>query len=121
MEKLVKPKYWISFNMVILAAAQIAMGWAKSYSSILAVRFFLAFGEACILPGLIVYLFHWYRRYEITSRVAFIFGGGILIGSLAGILAFLLNLVLNKQKGYSGYVSDWKIARGRSDLSCTYS
>ena len=37
-EKLVKPRYWISFNMLILAGAQIGMGFVTNAARVLVVR-----------------------------------------------------------------------------------
>lgn len=126
-ERFIKARYWISFNTLILGGAQIGMGWVTNAGHIWAVRFFLGIGEAGILGGLILLMMHWYTVHQTAFRVvgcfpansvdektadegyertqSAFFGLAALIGSMSGILAFLLNLVLNNASGRYGWVS----------------
>lgn len=64
------------------------MGLVTNYGQLLALRFCLGAAEAGLFPGLSFYLNGWYRREEISRRMAFFWGGAVLAGAFGGIFGW---------------------------------
>ena len=62
-------------------------GFTKSYSGLLACRFFLGLCEGGLLGGMILYLSMFYRRHEMLFRIGMFYCAAPLSGAFGGLLA----------------------------------
>lgn len=63
------------------------LGFTKSYSGLIAARFFLGLCEGGLLGGMIVYLAMFYRRHEMLYRIGLFYCAAPLSGAFGGLLA----------------------------------
>lgn len=79
----------IFFTSIILSWGLIMtlMGLVKSFSGLMAARWFLGMAEAGLFPGVNYYLSCWYKRSELGIRAAMFFSAAALAGSFGGLLA----------------------------------
>jgi len=59
----------------------------QNYSRLLACRFFLGLCECGLFPGFVLYLFEFYRRHELQTRIGLIYGAASVSGAFSGLLA----------------------------------
>lgn len=85
--KKVKPHIFLSVSMLMFGVVTIAQGFVKSYSGLLATRFFLGFFETGVFPGCFYLLAMWYKRGESQKRFTFFFISTALAGAFGGLLA----------------------------------
>lgn len=93
---------WIPLIMVAWGAVMIGMGFVRNFAGLLAARIILGVAEAGLFPGIAFFLSQWYRRYEISSRVAIFFSAVTIAGAFGGLLARLINL-MNGVSGLEGW------------------
>lgn len=60
---------YVSINVIIWGSLLAALAGCKSYSSLLACRFFLGAAEAAAVPAWVVFTSQWYRKEEQAFRV----------------------------------------------------
>src|SRR6202158_1135321 len=81
---------WIARIMISWGLVTILTGSVRTSGQFYAVRFFLGVAEASFLPGMIVYLTHWFRLRERSRAIACLYAAvptASLVGSpLAGWL-----------------------------------
>ena len=81
---------WIARIMISWGLVTILTGFVRTSGQFYAVRFFLGVAEASFLPGMIVYLTHWFRLRERSRAIACLYAAvptASLVGSpLAGWL-----------------------------------
>ena len=82
----------------------VGMGFVQNFHGLLAARIFLGITEAGLFPGVSFFLTQWYRRYEISWRIALFFSAATAAGAFGGLLARLINL-MDGVSGYEGWVS----------------
>lgn len=70
----------------------------QSYGSLIACRFFLGLFEGGLFPGVILYLSTFYRRQQLTLRIAMFFAAASLSGAFSGLLA----AAISKMDGVAG-------------------
>ncbi|TEY62245.1 hypothetical protein BOTCAL_0165g00050 [Botryotinia calthae] len=68
-----QPHIWLSGSILAFGIVMFAQGFVKSYSGLLATRFFLGLAEAGIFPGSFYLISIWYKREEC------ILSGGVVI------------------------------------------
>ncbi|KAJ9633858.1 hypothetical protein H2204_006644 [Knufia peltigerae] len=85
--KKVGPKYYIPFLCFSWGVITTLQSQVKSYSGFLAVRFFLGLMEGGIFPGIILYLSSFYRRSDLSLRIALFWSAASLSGAFSGLLA----------------------------------
>jgi len=90
------------------------MGFVQNFGGLLAARIVLGIAEAGLFPGIAFFLTQWYRRFEISLRVALFFSAATVAGAFGGLLARLINL-MDGVGGYEGWVSSSKLSH-RSTL-----
>ncbi|KAJ3339209.1 hypothetical protein HDU93_008502 [Gonapodya sp. JEL0774] len=64
------------------------MGATTNFASLVAVRVAVGSMEAGYSPGTALYLAFWYRKYEVSSRWAYMYGGAGVISSFGGLIAY---------------------------------
>ncbi|KIK65241.1 hypothetical protein GYMLUDRAFT_39605 [Collybiopsis luxurians FD-317 M1] len=88
MLKAVGPNYLLSTLLTLWGIVTTLQGVVKSYSGLLACRFFLGLFEAGVPPGLVLYLSYFYPRYKMNTRISAYFSSTSLSGAFSGILAY---------------------------------
>jgi ACS family tartrate transporter-like MFS transporter len=74
---------WIARIMISWGLVTVLTGFVRTPGQFYAVRFFLGVAEASFLPGMIVYLTHWFRLRE-RSRAIACFYSAVPAASLVG-------------------------------------
>ncbi|KAK4936832.1 High-affinity nicotinic acid transporter, partial [Elasticomyces elasticus] len=98
-----KPHVWLSGCMFMFGLVTLLQGFVKSYSGLLATRFFLGFFETGMFPGCFYLIGMWYTRREAQKRYSFFFSSTTLAGAFGGLLAAAIgNLNLTNTR-YSGW------------------
>ncbi len=81
---------WIARIMITWGLVTILTGFVRTTEQFFAARFFLGIAEASFLPGMIVYLTHWFRLRDRSRAIACLYAAvpaASLVGSpLAGLL-----------------------------------
>ncbi|EKC99973.1 hypothetical protein A1Q2_05737 [Trichosporon asahii var. asahii CBS 8904] len=88
-----RPSMWIPIIMIAWGAVMIGMGFVENFAGLLAARIILGVAEAGLFPGIAFFLSQWYRRFEISLRVAVFFSAATVAGAFGGLLARLINLM----------------------------
>jgi MFS family permease len=113
-----KPNVWLSGCMFLFGLATVCQGLVKSYSGLLATRFFLGLFETGMFPGCEFSLHYhykslmsdagfyligmWYRRHESQRRYSFFFSSTTLAGAFGGLLASAIGK-MDGMRGYQGW------------------
>lgn len=85
--KKLNPHVWLAACILIFGIIMIAQGFVKSYSGLLATRFFLGLAEAGIFPGSFYLISFWYKKEESQKRFTVYWSSTILAGAFGGLLA----------------------------------
>ncbi|SMR55012.1 unnamed protein product [Zymoseptoria tritici ST99CH_1E4] len=79
------------------------MGAAQNKTQIIVLRVLLGLFEAGFAPGCAFYLSSWYKKYELTSRFAWLFTSTAVAGTLSGLLAGVILDHLEGARGFRGW------------------
>ncbi|KAH8893604.1 MFS transporter [Thozetella sp. PMI_491] len=74
----------------------------QNYAGVLACRFFLGMMEGGLFPGIILYLSEFYRRQELSLRIALFWSASSLSGAFSGLLAAAISN-MNGVAGLAGW------------------
>ncbi|KAG2143823.1 major facilitator superfamily domain-containing protein [Suillus bovinus] len=85
--KYVGPRWMLPTMVTIWGLVATMQGMVKSYSGLLACRFFLGLMEGGLFPGLVLYMSFFYPRERLQIRVATFFASASLSGAFSGLLA----------------------------------
>ncbi|KAK7228076.1 hypothetical protein V2G26_000246 [Clonostachys chloroleuca] len=83
----VPPSIYLPSAMAVWGVVSGCTALAHSYGGLVAVRFILGFCEAPFFPGAVYLCSSWYKRNELSLRVALLFGGSMLSGSFGSLMA----------------------------------
>ncbi|KAL0061216.1 hypothetical protein AAF712_011975 [Marasmius tenuissimus] len=86
--KAVGPNLLLPTMLTLWGVVTTLQGVVKTYSGLLAARFFLGLLEGGVFPGLVLYLSYFYPRYKMNLRVSAFFAAASLSGAFSGILAY---------------------------------
>merc|ERR1712093_127219 len=84
------PGKWIPFISFGFGLLSLCTAFVKTFGQAAAVRFLLGVFEAGMLPGIAYYLSRWYRKAELTFRLALYVVTAPLAGAFGGLLASAL-------------------------------
>ncbi|KXS17079.1 MFS general substrate transporter [Gonapodya prolifera JEL478] len=82
------PSRWLGRIMTSWGIVATCAAAAQNYSGILTVRAILGCMEAGFAPGTALLMTFWYKKYEVSSRWAYMFAGATLLSSFGGLVAF---------------------------------
>lgn len=102
--KYMGPGWFIPITTILFGICSLATAWVKTVPQMMAVRFLLGLFEAGMLPGIAYYLSRWYRRAELTFRLALYIVTAPLAGAFGGLLASAI-LTLDQVAG----LRDWRM------------
>ncbi|KAJ1736048.1 hypothetical protein LPJ61_000191 [Coemansia biformis] len=86
--KKVTPSVLVGVTMVLWGVCSTSMAAAKSYSGLVAARFFMGVFEAGIGPAAPVILSFFYLRHELAWRTALFYGSSTFAGAFGGLIAY---------------------------------
>ncbi|EAU90942.1 phthalate transporter [Coprinopsis cinerea okayama7 len=88
--KLFRPSRWIPSIMVAWGLVMTLMCLCKTYEGLIVARVFLGLTEAGLFPGITFYLSLWYRRKDMSQRIAIFFSAATIAGAFGGLLAYAI-------------------------------
>ncbi|KAI9482095.1 MFS general substrate transporter [Coemansia mojavensis] len=86
--KKVTPAILVGVTMIMWGVCSTSMAAAKSYSGLVAARFFMGIFEASVGPGAPIILSFFYLRHELAWRTALFFGSSTFAGAFGGLIAY---------------------------------
>jgi MFS family permease len=89
--------------MIVWGTISAVTSEVKSFSGLLAVRFFLGFVEAPYFPGCLYFLSSWYTRKELAFRTAMLYSGSLLSGAFSGLIAAGITSGLDGARGIAAW------------------
>ncbi|EUC39211.1 hypothetical protein COCVIDRAFT_18709 [Bipolaris victoriae FI3] len=101
--KKVSPKIWLPFLTAIWGILTMCLGFVTNFASFATVRALLGIAEGGLLPGMVLYLSHFYRRQELALRIGIFYTAASLSGAFGGLLARGLNAI-----GPAGGLEGWR-------------
>lgn len=87
LSKFPRPGIYLAVFCALWGCVSTCMAAARSYASVLVVRFFLGFVEAPFFPGALLMLTSWYARDELPLRIAVLYAGNTLSNCFGGLIA----------------------------------
>ncbi|KAF1954887.1 MFS general substrate transporter [Byssothecium circinans] len=101
--KKMSPKIWLPLLTAAWGTLTMCLGFVGSFGSFVAVRALLGVAEGGLLPGMVLYLSHFYRRTELALRIGIFYTAASLSGAFGGLLARGLNAI-----GPKGGLAGWR-------------
>ncbi|KAI8324881.1 MFS general substrate transporter [Martensiomyces pterosporus] len=86
--KKVTPAILVGVTMILWGVCSTSMAATKSYSGLVAARFFMGVFEAGIGPAAPVILSFFYLRHELARRTAMFYGSSTFAGAFGGLIAY---------------------------------
>ncbi|MCJ1306865.1 hypothetical protein MMC25_000509 [Agyrium rufum] len=93
--------FYLPGLVIVWGVVGMCIGFVKSYSGLIAARFFLGLCEGGLLGGMILYLSMFYRRHQVLFRMGLFYCAAPLSGAFGGLLA--TGLAEIKHGGYNGW------------------
>ncbi|KAF2183718.1 MFS general substrate transporter [Zopfia rhizophila CBS 207.26] len=114
--KKVSPKIWLPLLTSVWGALTMCLGFVHNFSSFAAVRALLGIAEGGLLPGMVLYLSHFYKRTELALRIGIFYTAASLSGAFGGLLARGISAI-----GPAGGLEGWRwifIVEGLLTVAC---
>ncbi|KAJ2445080.1 hypothetical protein GGF42_006114 [Coemansia sp. RSA 2424] len=86
--KRVTPAVLVGVTMILWGICSTSMAAAKSYSGLVAARFFMGVFEAGVGPAAPIILSFFYLRHELAWRAALFYGSSTFAGAFGGLIAY---------------------------------
>ncbi|XPS98606.1 hypothetical protein M3J09_007804 [Ascochyta lentis] len=101
--KKVSPKIWLPALTAVWGILTMCLGFVTGFASFVSVRALLGVAEGGLLPGMVLYLSHFYKRTELALRIGIFYTAASLSGAFGGLLARGLNAI-----GPAGGLEGWR-------------
>ncbi|KAF4506765.1 hypothetical protein G6O67_006814 [Ophiocordyceps sinensis] len=85
--KWIGPGRFIPASSLAFGICTIGTAFVRDFSALCGLRFLLGIFEAAMMPGIVYFLSRWYRRSELTFRIALFIVSASLAGAFGGLLA----------------------------------
>ncbi|KAM4066469.1 major facilitator superfamily protein [Hirsutella rhossiliensis] len=85
--KRIGPGWFLPATSMAFGICTICTAFVQNFSSLCGLRFLLGIFEAAMMPGIVYFLSRWYRRSELTFRIALFIISAALAGAFGGLLA----------------------------------
>lgn len=79
------------------------LGFVRNFGSFVAVRALMGAAQGGLLPGMVLYLSHFYKRTELALRIGIFYTPASLSGAFGGRLTRGLNAI-----GYKARLEGWR-------------
>jgi len=80
-------KIWLPAIVFGWGVVTIGSGFVRNYGGLIAIRLMLGLCEGGLLPGIVIYMAHMYKRHELSQRIAYFYASASLSGAFGGLLA----------------------------------
>lgn len=100
----VRPSLYLGLAMCLWGVISASQAATRSFSTLVVARFFLGFSEAPFFPGAVFLMSSWYKRSELTQRMAWFFAGSSLANAFGGLIGAA---VLGNLEGAHG-IAGWR-------------
>ena len=81
------PSYSIAIGALLWSISAASMAGAKSFAGVIVCRLFIGLGEALFGQAVTLHYSLWYKKDEISKRLALFIGAGVLAGAFGGLIA----------------------------------
>ncbi|KAH8895570.1 MFS general substrate transporter [Thozetella sp. PMI_491] len=99
----VRPSVYLPLCVMVWSCLSASTAAVKSFSGLIAVRFFLGIVEAPFFPGAFYLLSCWYTRKELALRTAVLYSGLVLATAFSGLIAAGVFAGLEGARGLTGW------------------
>ncbi|EFI27695.1 tartrate transporter [Coprinopsis cinerea okayama7 len=82
-----RPSIYLPSCMVIWGGISMATGLVTNYFGVLCARFLLGFVEAAFYPGALFMISRWYKRSELSQRMALLSCGSLISNAFGALIA----------------------------------
>ncbi|KAF8351500.1 MFS general substrate transporter [Amanita rubescens] len=103
LDHLGKPSLHLPTCMFLWGAISISTGFVTSYYQALCARFLLGFVEAAFFPGALFLISKWYKRNELSTRMALLTCGSIISNAFGSLIASLILRMADNWGGYTAW------------------
>ena len=100
----VRPSIYLGLAMCLWGVISASQAATHSFPALVVARFFLGFSEAPFFPGAVFLMSSWYKRSELTQRMAWFFAGSSLANAFGGLIGAA---VLGNLEGAHG-IAGWR-------------
>ncbi|RVX70150.1 hypothetical protein B0A52_05483 [Exophiala mesophila] len=84
---------WITILTLVWGSIVLAMGFVRSWISLVILRVLLGIFEAGLYPGAVFIIASWYKKFEMAKRISFFFMAALLASGFGPIFAYALSLI----------------------------
>ncbi|KAK2466178.1 hypothetical protein APHAL10511_001820 [Amanita phalloides] len=99
-----RPSAYLPTCMMLWGAVSVCTGLVTNYHQVFFARFLLGFMEAAFFPGALFLISKWYKRNELSTRMAILTCGSIISNAFGSLFA---SLILHVADGWGGYAA-WR-------------
>lgn len=85
--KAILPSYSIAIGALLWSISAASMAGTKSFAGVIVCRLFIGLGEALFGQAVTLHYSLWYKKDEISKRLALFIGAGVLAGAFGGLIA----------------------------------
>ncbi|KAG0145003.1 hypothetical protein CROQUDRAFT_659198, partial [Cronartium quercuum f. sp. fusiforme G11] len=89
--KAISPSKTIAIGAIIWASATSLIASCNSYSGLIFLRMMIGVGEALFGQSVALYYSVWYKKGEISTRLAMFIGAGVSAGGFGGLIAYAVS------------------------------
>ena len=79
--KKISPKVWLPLLTTVWGILSMCLGFVEGFGSFVTVRALLGVAEGGLLPGMVLYLSHFYKRTELAVRIGIFYTAASLSGA----------------------------------------
>ncbi|KIL70100.1 hypothetical protein M378DRAFT_156155 [Amanita muscaria Koide BX008] len=98
-----KPSLYLPACMMIWGAISFCTGFVNSFTAVLCARFALGFAEAAFFPGALFLISKWYKRNELSFRLALLICGSIISNAFGSLIASAILSLVDNWLGYAAW------------------
>ncbi|KAJ3337522.1 hypothetical protein HDU93_000900 [Gonapodya sp. JEL0774] len=81
------PRIWLARIMLSWSIISLCQAFSQNFTGLMICRTLLGAAEAGLFPGVLYLFTFWYRKHEISTRVAVLFSFNSIAGAFSGLLA----------------------------------
>ncbi|KAF2774104.1 MFS general substrate transporter [Teratosphaeria nubilosa] len=90
-----RPSLYFPILAVLWGAVAACLGATQNYGQLVTLRLLLGIFEAGYVPRCVFYLSSWYKKFELTSRIALIYSSVAIVGAFSDLLAGAITRNMN--------------------------
>lgn len=98
-----RPRFYLSTCVIVWGVVSTLSSVADNFIHMLVIRLFLGVVEAAFFPGALLLLSKWYKRSELSSRMALLYSGSILSNAVSGLISAGILGNMNGLRGLAGW------------------